>query len=547
MDLQLRHLRNLCAIADAGSLNRAAIALGLPQPALSRQVRRLEQLLGGPLFERDSCGVRPTPLGANVLDHADTIIRLSDSLGEQLRGHQLRQRSTVRVGWATSVLHEPLLHCLRQLPCGGRLRVVTTDSSRNLAALLRSGEVDLALRDHCDGDEPLTPDGSGPVRSAPVRPGLGGGSGREPYDDLISDVVWAESPVHLALAETHPLATAPVITMADLAEEDWISVYGADGCHEKLRRLCGAYGFTPRISHDIPVGGPRSEVIRHQGSIALAQALRPVGPGVVCRGVADLPLRVRHSVAFRKDSRFAAQVPLLVELLANAYQELAGAAGGMGGGAGGGVSSGVNPGTGPVARRRPVAAGPGAHRPGRPAAPPPRVPAVPPPGVPSVPPRGAELSEAGPPVTGPAPVRSGVDPSAPGPVPAPSGPGTASAPSTSPGPGAASAPSTPEPFAPHGSGARSLADHLSRALGAAFGGPGAPAPAGPGPSVPLGPDAPDSAGRAAASATPGRCVTPPTGARAAHGHTSHGHASHGHTPDGHAAYGPPPHPSCTNR
>ncbi|MBH5336778.1 LysR family transcriptional regulator [Streptomyces pactum] len=319
MDLQLRHLRNLCAIADAGSLNRAATALGLPQPALSRQVRRLEQLLGGPLFERDSGGVRPTPLGAGVLDHAGTILRLSDGLGEQLRGHQLSRRGTVRVGWATSALHEPFLRCLRRLPCAGGVRVVTTHSSRTLAALLRSGEVDLALRDHCDGDEPLVPPGT---RTA--APGPSGGP--VPGGGPVSEVVWAESPVRLALAASHPLATAPVITMADLAEEEWISAYGPDDCSEKLRELCGAYGFTPRISHDVPVCGPRSEVIRHQGGIALTQALRPVGPGVVRRDVIDLALRVRHSIAFRNDSPFAAHVPLLARELAAAYRELAGAA-----------------------------------------------------------------------------------------------------------------------------------------------------------------------------------------------------------------------------
>ncbi|MFH8365824.1 LysR family transcriptional regulator [Streptomyces sp. NPDC018031] len=399
MDLQLRHLRNLCAIADAGSLNRAAIALGLPQPALSRQVRRLEQLLGGPLFERDSCGVRPTPLGTSVLDHADAIVRLSDNLGEQLRGHRVRQRSTVRVGWATSVLHESLLHCLRRLPFGGRLRVVTTDSSRNLAALLRSGEVDLAMRDHCVNEEPF---------GAPPAGGL-------PQDGVISDVVWGESPVHLALAATHPLAAAPVITMADLADEDWISVYGADGCHEKLRRLCGAYGFTPRISHDIPLSGPRCEVIRHQGSVALAQALRPVGPGVVCRPVADLTLRVRHSIAFRKDSRFAAQVPLLVEMLSAAFRDLAGPAP-------------AEPRHDRAVRLRPVPADHQTHRP-EPPTPKPRT-AEPSPEEPTVP----ETSTSGP------------------------------RPSE---PSAAAAPPVPEPSAPHGSGAlvRALAPRPPGATG----------------------------------------------------------------------------------
>ncbi|MBT2878923.1 LysR family transcriptional regulator, partial [Streptomyces sp. McG6] len=51
MDLELRHLRTVRAIADEGSLPRAAAALGLAQPALSSQLRRIEKALGGPLFD----------------------------------------------------------------------------------------------------------------------------------------------------------------------------------------------------------------------------------------------------------------------------------------------------------------------------------------------------------------------------------------------------------------------------------------------------------------------------------------------------------------
>lgn len=52
MELEVRHLRALCAIADTGSLHRAARELGVAQPSLSTQLRRIEQELGGELFTR---------------------------------------------------------------------------------------------------------------------------------------------------------------------------------------------------------------------------------------------------------------------------------------------------------------------------------------------------------------------------------------------------------------------------------------------------------------------------------------------------------------
>jgi len=49
MELELRHLRTLCAIADAGSVGRAAAVLGYSQPAMSTQLRRIERLFGEPI------------------------------------------------------------------------------------------------------------------------------------------------------------------------------------------------------------------------------------------------------------------------------------------------------------------------------------------------------------------------------------------------------------------------------------------------------------------------------------------------------------------
>src|SRR5262245_26615868 len=74
MDLELRHLRVVCAIADAGSVTKAASALGLAQPALTAQLQRIERALGGLLFERDRRGARATPLGELVLSRARVLL-----------------------------------------------------------------------------------------------------------------------------------------------------------------------------------------------------------------------------------------------------------------------------------------------------------------------------------------------------------------------------------------------------------------------------------------------------------------------------------------
>ncbi|GAA3188141.1 LysR family transcriptional regulator [Streptomyces virens] len=296
MDLQLRHLRQLCLVSDTGSLNKAAKALGLPQPALSRQIRRLEELFGGALFERDRHGTRPTPLGSAVLADAQGILRSFDAFAQQLRDYRALRSRTLRIGWAHSVHCVALLNALRPLASHERVQIVAPNSTRELMDLLRAGEVDIALRDHASTSGP-PPEGDGRIGYVP----------------------WAESPIRVAVAADRPLAAAERLTMADLAGEDWISCSGPDACDEELRRLCASYGFAPRITHDIVMSGPRGQVIRHQGCVALTQARRPVDPGVVQRPVADLDMRVTHLVAFRDWT--APLMPKLVALLSAALRE----------------------------------------------------------------------------------------------------------------------------------------------------------------------------------------------------------------------------------
>ena len=67
-------MRIVLAIAEAGSVTKAAAALGLAQPALTTQLQRIERILGGALFIRDRRGVLPTPLGDLVLARARVLI-----------------------------------------------------------------------------------------------------------------------------------------------------------------------------------------------------------------------------------------------------------------------------------------------------------------------------------------------------------------------------------------------------------------------------------------------------------------------------------------
>ena len=73
-DLELRHLRAVCAIADAGSITKAASTLGVTQPGLSAQLRAVEEIIGGSLFNRDSAGCTPTEIGTDLIAMARPLL-----------------------------------------------------------------------------------------------------------------------------------------------------------------------------------------------------------------------------------------------------------------------------------------------------------------------------------------------------------------------------------------------------------------------------------------------------------------------------------------
>ena len=90
-DLEIGLLRSFVTAVRAGSISRAATALGHTQPALSQQLRKLESVVGRPLLHRSPSGVWPTRAGEELLPYAERILSLSaqalTETGRALTGH----------------------------------------------------------------------------------------------------------------------------------------------------------------------------------------------------------------------------------------------------------------------------------------------------------------------------------------------------------------------------------------------------------------------------------------------------------------------------
>ena len=100
MELELRHLRCLVTIVDAGTFTDAAIELGISQAAVSRNLMALEHVLGVRLLHRTSRNNTPTTAGVHILAQARQILAAADNLiAEATTGH-----TTLRIGHAWSAM-----------------------------------------------------------------------------------------------------------------------------------------------------------------------------------------------------------------------------------------------------------------------------------------------------------------------------------------------------------------------------------------------------------------------------------------------------------
>lgn len=93
--IELKRLRQVVALADSGNFARAAQALNMSQPALSRSIQELESQLGAPLFERPPREIRPTSLGAMVVEEGRDLLRRAAALDAAIADHRGLSRTVV--------------------------------------------------------------------------------------------------------------------------------------------------------------------------------------------------------------------------------------------------------------------------------------------------------------------------------------------------------------------------------------------------------------------------------------------------------------------
>lgn len=195
MTFAIEHLAAFKAIVDSGSLGRAAVALHITQPALSRTIRSLEERVGAPLFERHSKGMQLTDVGSALLPHAAVLLRESAIASEEMRVMLGLARGTLRVGAIGSVASHVLPLALdeftRRWP---QLKVEVVEAVWDrLAEALVKRDVDLALGVELEEDDEI---------------------------DMVSECHWTDTS-HVVASVDHPLRQQSGLTLKDVLSERW--------------------------------------------------------------------------------------------------------------------------------------------------------------------------------------------------------------------------------------------------------------------------------------------------------------------------------------
>ena len=156
--IEVRHLRLVAAIHEAGTVTRAADRLHLTQSAVSHQLRELEDRLGAPVFHRAGRRMLLSPVGTCLLDTARHVLAALDRAEQDVRRIALNGAGTLRLCAECNTGYHwlpPLLKQFHRTHPGVDVQVMAEHTAKPVDALL-DGALDLALLTDARPDERLT-------------------------------------------------------------------------------------------------------------------------------------------------------------------------------------------------------------------------------------------------------------------------------------------------------------------------------------------------------------------------------------------------------
>jgi DNA-binding transcriptional LysR family regulator len=224
-DASLRQLRYFTALAEDLHFGKAAVRLGISQPALTRQIQSLEKVVGASLLERSRRNVALTAAGAAFVAQAQQTLDQHERSLETARNVAARGNDSLAIGFESCAPFHDFPGVVREfLTRYPRTRLSTLQmSGPEQAEALARNRIDLGFV------HPPVPD-----------------RGLFSFDRVADERFVA------ALPSTHRLASRKRVPSAELAKEKFVLFPRAlaPGCYDAIQRICQAAGFTPDVVHE---------------------------------------------------------------------------------------------------------------------------------------------------------------------------------------------------------------------------------------------------------------------------------------------------------
>ncbi|GAA1598964.1 LysR family transcriptional regulator [Leucobacter chromiireducens] len=265
-----RALMSFRAVAEHGSFAAAARELGWTQPALSSQVRRLEESLGVTLVTRTVKGVQLTEPGRRLLHHAEIIDGHLERAAREVAGLVDEGQRTVRVvafpSACTSIVASAMSELLARGSAGEPGTAIELEQQEPFAVpeLLRRGTADVALVFRYEGE--ASPDFGAEVTEIPIG--------------------W--DPLQLIVSQRRGSTGTKRRPLAEHARDRWVT--GCPACRQHFLRIAEREGFVPDIRHATDDYMVVQELVARDMSVSVVPRLSLLSyrhPGVRAFGIGE--------------------------------------------------------------------------------------------------------------------------------------------------------------------------------------------------------------------------------------------------------------------
>src|SRR3954468_3795926 len=248
--MTLRQMQYFLAVVDEGSFTRAAERLFVSQPALSHQVKALEQDLGGALLERRPQAVHLTPLGRAFLPHAAAAVRAAEHAGRAARAVGQLEAGELRLATLHSIALGVVPAAIRAWRLGHPDVSFELHEYVNIDEL--TAQMQLGVADVAVSSRPRVWDG--PLRTLGVE----------------------ELAVVLAVDDPLVQEGRTTVSLELLADRPWVLYHPDNGLSPVVAEACAAAGFNPRPA-----------VRTHHTATAVQLAAAGLGPALVPENVVE--------------------------------------------------------------------------------------------------------------------------------------------------------------------------------------------------------------------------------------------------------------------